>query len=348
MTYEIPPDVLTKFPCYTPLKSPKGLSVELQLELFYKINLIREFDSSLKALYAAQKIYGLAHPYVGAEAIAVGACAALRPSDFITSTHRGHGHVIAKGGDVKKMMAELFGKYEGYNKGKGGSMHIADVEHGMLGATGIVGSAMPHAVGAAYAFDYLGKDGVAICFHGDGGTNQGVWHESVNMAAAWKLPVIFLTENNQMAIATNLEWVTCECELNKRAVAYGIPGVCVDGFNPFAVYEAVKTAVDRARSGKGPTLVEAKIFRFLGHTAVDDQTYRDVKAVEPLWVLEPIRRLRHYFLENEIAAKEKLDSIENKARKEIAEAIQYASEHCTEPPAETVYDDLYAHGEKIY
>ena len=154
------------------------------------------------------KIYGLAHSYVGAEAIAVGACNALKPDDYITSTHRGHGHTIAKGADVRKMMAELFGKYEGYNHGKGGSMHIADVENGMLGATGIVGSGMPIALGSALSANVLGNKRVTICFHGDGGTNQGVWHESINMAAAWKLPVIFLIENNQLAIATELSSIS--------------------------------------------------------------------------------------------------------------------------------------------
>ena len=181
-----------EFKCLAPLKCPKDLLLDQQKEMYYKMNLIRQFETNIKELYEMNKIYGIAHAYIGAEAIAVGACTALKPYDLITSTHRGHGHAIAKGADVNKMMAELFGKYEGYNRGKGGSMHIADVEHGMLGATGIVGSAMPVAVGSAIASDLLENKKVTICFHGDGGTNQGVWHESINMAAVWNLPVVFL------------------------------------------------------------------------------------------------------------------------------------------------------------
>ena len=235
MAEQLEKKIIDKFKCFTPLESPSKLSKDDQIEMYRRMKLIREFDTNVKDLWMDNKIYGLAHSYVGAEAIAVGACAALKPEDAITSTHRGHGHVIAKGGDIKKMMAELFGKYEGYNHGKGGSMHIADVKHGMLGATGIVGSGMPIAVGSALAADRLGKKIVTICFHGDGGTNQGVWHESVNMAAAWDLPVIFVIENNQMAIGTELNSVSKELELYKRAAAYGVPGAQVDGFNVLAV-----------------------------------------------------------------------------------------------------------------
>ncbi len=177
------------------LKAPADLSRDQVLEIYRKMALIREFDTNVKILWKQNFIYGLAHSYLGAEAVAVGACAALKKGDYITSTHRGHGHVIAMGGDVNKMMSELMGKADGYCRGKGGSMHIASVDDGMLGATGIVGSGMPIAVGSALSAQVLKKDNVTICFHGDGGTNQGVWHESINLAAAWKLPVIFLCEN---------------------------------------------------------------------------------------------------------------------------------------------------------
>jgi len=334
--------------CYTELEAPEGLSLEDQLEMYYKINLMREFDTKVRELWMDKHIYGLAHSYVGAEAIAAGACAALKPKDWITSTHRGHGHVIAKGGDVYKMMAELHGKYEGYNRGKGGSMHIADVDNGMLGATGIVGSGMPLAVGAAYASDIRGDGRVTICFHGDGGTHQGVWHESVNMAAAWKLPVIFITENNQMAIATCIDCIAGECGIHLRAEAYGIPGFIVDGFNPFEIYKAVKQAAERARRGAGPTIIEAKFMRLVGHFVADDQAYRDLKAVEPWWELEPIRRMRAYFLSNKLVKAKDLDAIEKRAQDEIAKAIEYAQKECTEPSLETLYDDIYANGEVIY
>lgn len=334
-------------PFCSPLEAPKDLTADRQLEMYHRMLLIREFDTKVKDLWMQNTIYGLAHSYVGAEAIGVGACAALRPDDCITSTHRGHGHVIAKGGDVKKMMAELFGKYEGYNRGKGGSMHIADVEHGMLGATGIVGSGMPLAVGSALAAAVLGNGRVTICFHGDGGTNQGVWHESINLAAAWNLPCVFVIENNQMAIATEIGRVTREVQLYKRAAGYGIPGVQCDGFNVFAVYEAVQKAVEHARSGEGPTLIEAKFLRLLGHFVADDQSYRDLDKVKPVWGLDPLVRLRAYLAGNGVAKEAELTALENRAKQEIADAIRYAAEECSEPSPDTLYENLYANGEII-
>ena len=339
-------DEMLHFSC-TNLRAPKDMSVDTQKEIYYKMNVIREFDTKVKDLWMENKIYGLAHSYVAAEAIAVGACTALNKDDYITSTHRGHGHTIAKGADVKAMMAELFGKYEGLNRGKGGSMHIADVDIGMLGATGIVGSGMPIAVGSAMSADLLGNGKVTICFHGDGGTNQGVWHESMNMAAAWNLPVIFLVENNQMAIGTELGCVVCETELYKRAQGYGIPGVQVDGFNVFDVYKAVKKAVDRARAGKGPTLIEAKFLRLLGHFVADDQWYRDLSKVDPCWQVGPIKRMREYFIEKEILSIEEVEEIEQKAKNIVSDAIYYAENECTEPPMDTLYKDIYANDEVI-
>ena len=336
-----------KIKCLAPLENTMGLSKDRQMHIYYKMNLIRNFDTNVKNLWMAGKIYGLAHSYVGAEAIAVGACEAIGPADAISSTHRGHGHCIAKGADPKKMMAELFGKHEGYNRGKGGSMHIADTEHGMLGATGIVGSGMPLALGAAFAADYLGNKSVAICFHGDGGTNQGVWHESMNMAAAWKLPVIFLIENNQMAIGTELSWISGEDELYKRAAGYGVEGVQVDGFNVFAVYGAVKKAAEKARAGEGPTLIEARFLRLLGHFVADDQWYRDLDEVNKYWELDPILRMRQYMIEGKVAAEAEIEETEKRAEKDIADAISYAEFECSEPPAGTLYDDIYADGEII-
>ena len=226
-------------------------------------------------------------------------------------------------------------------------MHIADVEHGMLGATGIVGSGMPLAVGAAMASDRLGKGFVSVCFHGDGGSNQGVWHESINMAAAWKLPVIFVCENNQFAIATSIKTVSGQPDIRKRAAAYNIPGVLVDGFNCFALYEAVQKAAERARRGEGPTLIEARTIRLLGHFVADDQWYRDLEAVEPWWNLEPIRRMRAYLLDNGITDEAGAKELEDKAISDIAEAIKYAEEECTDPPADRLYTDIYANNEVL-
>lgn len=342
------PEVLSeKLKCMKPLKASEGLTVEKQEEMFFKMCQIREFDTKVKELWMKDEIYGLAHSYVGAEAIAVGACSVLKKTDFISSTHRGHGHTIAKGADVRAMMAELFGKYEGLNKGKGGSMHIADVHIGMLGATGIVGSGMPLALGAAISANVLENKSVAVCFHGDGGANQGVWHETINMAAAYKLPVIFLIENNQYAIATSLQSVTKENELYKRAIGYGIEGIQIDGFNIFEVYDTVKKAVDKARNGDGPTLIEARYLRILGHFVADDQWYRNMEEAEACWEFCPIKRMRTYFIDNDVMPDKKIDEIMNRAVDSVADAINYARNECTEPSFESLYDDLYANNEVI-
>ena len=327
--------------------APEGMDSETMLEIFYKICLIRQFDTTVRDLWLGGKIYGLAHSYVGAEAVAVGACAAIRPDDYITSTHRGHGHTISKGADIKLMMAELMGKYEGYNHGKGGSMHIADVDHGMLGATGIVGSGMPLAVGAALSAKTLKTGRISVCFHGDGGSNQGVWHESINMAAAWDLPCVFLLENNGIAIATGIENVSKEPDIYKRAAGYGIPGVQVDGFNVFEVYKAVRTAAERARGGCGPTLIEARFTRLLGHFVADDQSYRNLAEVEPMWAFEPVKRMREFLIDVQKLPEEIVAGIEKKAAVEVAGAVDYAENKCTQPPASAIYDDLYAHGEIV-
>lgn len=335
-------------PCLTELKAPEELSLKKQKELYRQMCVIREFDSQVRTLWMKNDIYGLAHSYVAAEAIAVGACAALNQDDFITSTHRGHGHTIAKGANVRAMMAELHGKYEGLNHGKGGSMHIADVDIGMLGATGIVGSGMPIAVGSALSAKVLKNGKVTICFHGDGGTNQGVWHESINMAAAWNLPAIFLIENNQHAIATKACWVCGETDFYRRAAGYGIPGVQVDGFNVFEVYKAVKEAVARARAGEGPTLIEARFMRILGHFVADDQWYRDVDEANLFWEVDPVKRMKEYFVSNKLLSEKEVDAIQADAVAEVADAIEYAQNECTEPPADTLYNDIYANGEIIY
>lgn len=324
------------------LKAPPELSVEDQLEIFRKMALIREFDTNVKDLWKQNFIYGLAHAYLGAEAVAVGACTALKKGDFITSTHRGHGHVIAMGGDVKKMMSELMGKADGYCKGKGGSMHIASVENGMLGATGIVGSGMPIAVGSGLSAQVLKKDNVTICFHGDGGTNQGIWHESLNMASVWNLPVIFLCENNQWAISLPYERAAKNPVVADRAIGYGIPGITVDGFNPFAVYTAVRDAAIRARKGEGPTLIEARYYRYIGHFVADDERYRDTATNNP-WEeqMDPLKRMREYLVDSGIAEESKINAIYASAKKEVEEAIVHAKA-APEPSSETLYNDIYS------
>jgi pyruvate dehydrogenase E1 component alpha subunit len=325
----------------TPLSMPGDLEPADLREMYARMRLIREFDSAVKELWRQDFIYGLAHSYVCAEAIAVGACAALRGGDYITSTHRGHGHTIAKGGDPRRMMAELMGRAPGYNKGKGGSMHIAAVDMGMLGATGIVGSAMPIAVGAALTAKTLGRDYVTVCFHGDGATNQGVWHESVNLAAAWDLPVIFLCENNQWAISMPYEQAVGNPSVADRAVGYGIPGVTVDGFNVVAVHDAVAVAAERARAGAGPTLIEARFYRYIGHFVADDEAYRDAECSERWQRFDPIDRLGEFLLASGIADRAWLDEAGETALARVEDAVAFAKA-APEPALDTLYDGLYS------
>jgi len=345
---QVSQNVLEALGSVKPLEAPAGLDDARQVDMLYKMCLIRAFDTRVRDLWMGNVIRGLAHSYVGAEAIAVGACAAIRSDDYITSTHRGHGHTIAKGADIRRMMAELLGKYEGLNRGKGGSMHIADTSIGMLGATGIVGSGMPLALGAAKSAAVLKNGRVSLCFHGDGGTNQGVWHETLNMAAAWNLPCIFITENNQMAIGTKISSVSREVALFKRAEGYGVPGVLVDGFNALDVYRAVSEAVERARRGLGPTLIEARFMRLLGHFVADDQWYRDMDEVNQYWALDPIVRMKAFLVGRGALTQEQAGEIEKNAAGEVDAAVDYARNECTEPPLSTLYTDMYAGGEVIY
>ncbi len=251
---------------------------DLLLRLYRTMRIIRGFDERGIAEFQRGRIRGYFHPYIGQEAIAAGACAALRREDYITSTHRGHGHTIAKGADLGRMMAELFGRVDGYSRGRGGSMHIADRSHGNLGANGIVGGGIPLATGAALGAKLEGTDRVVVCFFGDGAANNGVFAESLNMAAVYRLPVIYLLENNCWAAATHVTETACT-ELSERARGYGLPGVQVFGNDAIAVYETVRDAVVRARAGEGPTLVEARTHRILGHHVNDAAEYMDIDEV---------------------------------------------------------------------
>ena len=239
------------------------------IDLLRSMILIREFDLLAIELRKSGRIHGVVHPYVGEEAVAVGVCAALRRTDRITSTHRGHGHCIAKGADINRMMAELFGRVDGYCKGKGGSMHIADFAIGMLGANGIVAGGMPLACGAALAAQLEGAGGVVACFFGDGATGEGEFHESLNIASVWKLPLLFVCENNQFGADNAVSSVRVVADIALHAPAYGIPGVTVDGNDVLAVREATEIAVERARRGEGPTLLHCATFRSLFHAMRD-------------------------------------------------------------------------------
>src|SRR5262249_8351678 len=241
------------------------LSRDRLLETYRTMRTIRSFEQTLNELSQAGRVPGFLHLYAGEEAVAAGVSIGLGDNDYVASTHRGHGHAIAKGVDLNAMMAEIFGKSSGVCKGKGGSMHIADVEKGMLGANGIVGGGIPLACGAALTAKTLGTGGVAVCFFGDGAANQGTFHEGLNLAAIWNLPVIFVCENNGYAESTPVRYHCAASDIANRASAYEIPGVVVDGLDVFAVYEAAQEAIGRARRGEGPSLLEAKTYRFYGH-----------------------------------------------------------------------------------
>lgn len=300
------------------------LSLEQKLNLYYQMLLIRNFEEKAEELYTAGKIWGTFHLYVGEEAVAVGACAALLPEDYITSTHRGHGHCIAKGADVKKMMAELMGKKTGYCLGLGGSMHIADLEKGNLGATGIVGSAIPIAVGAALGCKIQKNGRVVLCFFGDGAANTGAFHEAVNMAAIFNLPVVFMCENNMYAMSFSVKKAFAIADIAERAQGYGIPGVVANGNDVLEVYEITKEAVERARRGEGPTLVEAKTYRFKGHSKSDKNVYRSKEEIKEWMHKDPILLFEKHLLKEEKVDPQKLQELKQKVEREIEEAITFA------------------------
>ncbi len=311
------------------------------LAMYKSMVRIRAFEKRASKEFALGNIPGHIHLSVGQEAVAVGACANLVDGDYITSTHRGHGHVIAKGAKTDRMMAELFGKKDGYNKGKGGSMHIADIDIGIVGANGIVGAGIPIAVGAALAVKKSGTKQVCICFFGDGANNRGTFHEGLNMAAIWKLPVVFVLENNLYAETTPVDYHTSIANLSDRAVSYGIPGISVDGNNVIAVYEAVSTAVERARNGDGPSLVECKTYRLHGHFEGDPQKYKPGAEVSAWWEKEPIERSRKKFIEMGIMTDADVERIQIDIDEEIERAVEFATESPYPEPIETL-DDVYA------
>ena len=314
---------------------------DMMLEMYRRMVRIREFEDTSIDLFLRGELKGAATTYNGMEASAVGVCMALRKEDLIASTHRGHGHIIAKGADTKKMMAELLGKETGYCKGRGGSMHIAAFDTGSLGALPVVGAGIPIAVGAAMAFKMRGEDHVAVPFTGDGGTNTGNFHEGLNMASIWDLPMILVVENNQFGVSTRI-WETVKVnDLSVRAQSYDIPGVRVDGFDVLAVYEAMVEAVARARRGDGPTLLVTECYRFEGHYAGEPQVYRERAEVEEYLKKDPIPRLGKYLIEEGIASQEEVSAIDTEIKQEMVEAVKFAKES-PEPDPATAADYHYA------
>ena len=320
----------------------KKLSKEQLLKMYKQVQEIRQFDDKVKQLVSKGKVPGMTHFSVGEEASSVGAMAALNHDDIITSNHRGHGQAIAKGIDLNAMMAEILGKYTGICKGKGGSMHIADVDAGNLGANGIVGGGHGLAVGAALTQQMKKTGKIVVCFFGDGATNEGSFHEAMNMASIWKLPVIFYCLNNGYGISANIHKMVNVEHLYERAAAYGMPFKYIkDGNDAVSVYNTFKEAVDYVREGNGPIFVESITYRWYGHSSSDPGKYRTREEVEEWKKKDPILKLADYIVGNKIATEEELKNIELEVKNMVDAAVKFAEESPL-PPLETAFEDIYA------
>jgi pyruvate dehydrogenase E1 component alpha subunit len=319
-----------------------GLPAEQLKDMLLKMHLTRIFEDSAFQQYALGKVHGTMHLCAGQEAVAIGSIAALRPNDMITSTHRGHGHAIAKGQDINTMMAELLAKETGVCRGRGGSMHMADVNLGSLGANGVVSGGLPLAAGAGLSIKLRGTDQVCICFFGDGASNEGAFHESINMASVWKLPVIYLCENNQYGMSMSVKKGNSAADIADRAVGYGIPGVTVDGMDPIAVYEATTKAIEHCRAGLGPVLINAVCYRYYGHSKSDKQRYRTKEEVEAWKARDPIPNFRKRLVDAGVITDGEADAIEAQAQKTVEDAIAWGDagpEPEVSALAEDVFDD---------
>jgi len=311
--------------------------------LFYLRQMIqiRLFEDKVFELLARDIVKGASHVYAGQEAVAVGACAAIGPNDYITSTHRGHGHCIARGGRLDLMLAELCGKSTGYCRGRGGSMHIADVKAGNLGATGIVCSNLPVATGAGLAIKMRKTDQVVLCFFGDGASNNGAFHESLNLAGLWKLPVVYICENNLYGMSVPFSKASAVPHVSDRASAYAMPGRLIDGMKVLEVRDAVAEAVAYSRKGNGPYLIEASTYRYRGHSRSDPRKYR-TKEEEEYWKgRDPILLFSQYLESEKIATEDEIKSIWAEVEKEIAEAEDFAVNKSPYPDPSELYEDVY-------
>ncbi len=318
----------------------------MNCEMYRTMRLIRRFEETVVGLVNSNEISGVVHEYVGQEAVAVGICSALEVDDVITSTHRGHGHVIAKGGSVPRMMAELLGREEGTNRGRGGSMHIADVEIGIYGANGIVAAGAPIAAGAALAARYRRQKRVACTFFGDGGVNQGVLFETLNLAVLWKLPMLFVCENNGYAVTVPVALATGVPSIAERAAAFGLAASTVDGMDCRAVNTAAGEAVERARSGGGPTFLECETYRYFGHQSAErtmNLGYRTDEEIEAWRRRDPIDRERRVLIEVDGASERDLDAVDAEVDALLDEAVAFARAGTPPSPA-TARDGMYASG----
>ena len=319
-----------------------NLNKNVLLKMYLTMIKIRDFENAITDVYSRGLMNGLAHLYIGEEAIAVGVCANITSKDYAVSTHRGHGHLIAQGADLKKMMAEVLGRKDGYCKGKGGSMHIMDASKGILGAIGIVGAGIPIATGVAYSAKYRGTNQVAVSFFGDAASNQGTFHESINMAAAWKLPVVYVCENNLFGISVDLRKVTGNPNIADRAFGYAIPGVVVDGNDILEVYRVTQEAFARARKGDGPTLIECKTYRQKGHHIGDPgNAYRLKEELEAWKKRDPIKTFKARLMEEKLVTKEELTNLEEEAKQLVKTAVQFAEDSPFPQPEEAFEDVFY-------
>ena len=321
--------------------SRAGLPGRNLLRFHRKMWEIRAFEEKAIELFTAGELPGFVHSQIGQEAVCVGACSALRADDWITSTHRGHGDIIAKGGRLDRMMAELFGKETGYCRGKGGSMHIFDFGIGVLGANGIVGAGLPIAVGAGLSARLRGTDQVSLSFFGDGASNQGAFHEALNLASTWQLPVVFVCQNNEYAESTPRLTQQAIRDIASRGAAYGLPGLVVDGMDVLAVHAAVSSAVERAREGGGATLLEAKTYRFYGHYIGDPGLYRSSEEVAAWKERDPIRLFEATLAETGVLTAADTAQVEQDVRLEVERAVEFARTS-PEPPPAAAFEDVYA------
>jgi len=318
-----------------------NLNADQLIEMYATMCSIRRFEQMADRLYASGKVHGTMHLSAGQEAVAVGAARAMRPNDYLLNHHRGHGHFIAKGADVKRMMAEFLGKDTGYCRGRGGSMHIADVESNNLGANGIVGGGISLAVGVGLAVQMQRKPEIVLSIFGDGAVNEGIFHESLNMAALWDLPVLFLCENNQYAMSMPITRATAKLPIAEKAGAYGMPGYHVDGNDVLQVYEVISQAAEHVRQGDGPVLVEAVTYRYFGHSKSDRNLYRTEDEIDEWKKNDPIIRFRQNLIEGQILDVQQAEKIDLEAQELIEEAVAYA-EASPEPEIDTLTEYVYA------
>jgi pyruvate dehydrogenase E1 component alpha subunit len=317
------------------------LQPDLVIDMLKKMYEIRFFEETVDDLFARGLVHGTMHLSVGQEASAVGSIYALNNEDYILSTHRGHGHCIAKGADINLMMAEFMGKETGYCRGRGGSMHIADMEGRNLGANGVVGGGIPLAVGVGLSLKMRRSDEIVMGFFGDGAANQGCFHEALNMAAIWSLPIVYVCENNQYGMSMSTRRALSIERIAQRADAYGIPGVTVDGNDVLEVYEAARKAVETARSGEGPILLECVTYRWKGHSKSDQELYRTKEELQAWKKKDPIARFRKLLVSEGVITKEEVATIEEEANRTIAAALEYA-QSSPEPDVDTILEGVYA------